>query len=165
MRGGGIFHPNFFYHPRRTVESAELVHIKIYKLTPNSVEWTPGVGMEVEDDTLIWEGRGRFQPNKDWRARPREVQYEYDAVMAVRIQIPIGKNLVGAVWDDDKERYTVYGDDPLFVKDLRVEVVDGPAIGFENQEGTNLYVRNAVQNQNLWQYNLLCDVKTGGQRE
>lgn len=162
MRAGGIFHPNFFYAPRRTVESAELVHLKIYKLTPESPEWVPGVGLEVEPDSLVWEGHGRYQPNKDWRSRPREVQFEYDAVQAVRIQIPIGRNLVGAIFDVDENRYTSYGADPNFVKDMRVEVVSGPVTGFEHSEGKNLYIRNAIQNQNLWQYNLLCDTKTGG---
>lgn len=161
MRAGGIFHPNFFYAPRRTVETAELVHIKIYALTPNGAEWEPGVGLEVDPDTLVWEGQGRFQPNKDWRSRPREVQFEYDAVQAVRIQIPVGRNQVDAVWDEVADRYISYGADPAFVKDMRVEVVGGPVKGFEHTDGKNLYIRNAIQNQNLWQYNLLCDTKTG----
>lgn len=162
MRVGGVFHPDFFYAPRRTVETAGLVYLKIYDLTPEGADWEPGIGLEVDPDTLVWEGHGRFQPNKDWRSRPREVQFEYDAVQAVRIQIPIGRNLVGSVYDDALGRYTAYGPDPEFVKDMRVEVIDGPVKGFENTEGKNLYVRNAIQNQNLWQYNLLCDTKTGG---
>lgn len=161
MRLVGVFHPDFFYSPRRTVETAELVHLRIYDLTPEGAEWEPGVGLEVQPDTLVWEGNGRFQPNKDWRSRPREVQFEYDAVMAVRIQIPIGKNLVGAMYDMEKKRYVSYGQDPELVKDMRVEVVNGPVAGFEVMEGKNLYIRNAIQNQNLWQYNLLCDTKTG----
>lgn len=162
MRVGGVFHPDFFYAPRRTVETAALTHIKIYALTPNGAEWEPGVGLVVEDDTLVWEGLGRFQPNKDWRARPREVQFEFDAMQAVRIQIPIGKNRVGAVYDDLRGRYTSYGTDPHFIKDMRVEVIGGPVKGFEIIEGDNLYIRNALQSQNLWHYNLLCDTKTGG---
>ena len=162
MRVGGIFHPDFFFSPRRTVETAELVHLKIYAMTPEAAEWEPEVGLTVKDDDLLWEGYGRYQPNKDWRSRPREVQFEYDAVQAVRIQIPIGRNLLGSVKDPQTGRYTQYGPDPNFIKDMRVEVIDGPVKGFENSEGTNLYIRNAIQNQNLWQYNLLCDVKTGG---
>lgn len=162
MRAGGIFHPNFFYAPRRTLDTSQLIDINIYDLTPNGAEWFPGVGMDVDPDTLLWSGKGRFQPNKDWRSRPREVQFEYDAVQAVRIQIPIGKNLLGAVWDENEKRYTSYGTDPEFVKDLRVEVIGGPVKGFESTEGKNLYIRNAIQNQNLWVYNLLCDTKTGG---
>lgn len=164
MRGGGIFHPDFFYNPRRTVESAQLMNLKIYKLTPNGAEWYPG-NMEISLDELVWEGKGRVQPNKDWRARPREVQFEYDAVQAVRVQIPIGKNLVGAVWDDSKKRYTSYGPDPKFVKDMRVLLGDDAVAGTEIMKGDNLYIRNAIQNQNLWVYNLLCDTKTGGFKE
>ena len=163
MRTGGIFHPNFFYSPRTSLETADLVKLKIYKLTPNAAEWEPGVGVTTTPDTLVWEGRGRFQPNKDWRSRPREVQFEYDAIQAVRIQIPIGKNLVGAMYNMVEKRYVSYGADPEFVKDMRVEVVDGPVTGFDSTEGKNLYIRNAIQNQNLWHYNLLCDTKTGAQ--
>lgn len=163
MRVGGVFHPDFFYAPRRTVDTADLTDIRIYALTPNGAEWEFGVGLELEPDTLVWEGKGRFQPNKDWRARPREVQFEYDAVQAVRIQIPVGKNLVGAVYDPVAKRYTSYGNDPQFVKDMRVEVIGGPVSGFEIMEGDNLYIRNALQSQNLWHYNLLCDTKTGAQ--
>ena len=163
MRTGGIFHPNFFYAPRTSLETADLVKLKIYKLTPNAAEWEPGVGVTTTPDTLVWEGRGRFQPNKDWRSRPREVQFEYDAIQAVRIQIPIGKNLVGAMYNTVENRYVSYGADPEFVKDMRVEVVDGSVTGFDSTEGKNLYIRNAIQNQNLWHYNLLCDTKTGSQ--
>lgn len=163
MRVGGLFHPNFFYAPRPVLDTADLVKLRIYDLTPEAAEWTPGVGLEVEEDTLVWEGHGRFQPNKDWRARPREVQFEYDAIQAIRIQIPIGKNLIGATYDNDLNRYTAYGNDPHFVKDMRVEVVDGPVKGFEQFTGDNLYIRNALQSQNLWHYNLLCDTKTGSQ--
>lgn len=163
MRVGGIFHPNFFYAPRPTLETADLVQLRIYKVAPEGAGWVPGVGMDITPDELVWEGKGRFQPNKDWRARPREVQFEFDAVMAVRIQIPIGKNLVNATWDPDKKRYTAYGTDPDFHKDMRVEVVQGAVKGFDIQKGDNLYIRNAIQSQNLWHYNLLCDTKTGAQ--
>lgn len=162
MRGPGVFHPNFAYHPRPGLASTRQTKIKIYDLTPEAIEWVPGNEPTVTPDTLIWEGFGRFQPNKDWRARPREVQYEYDAIQAVRVQIPIGKNLVGAVYDTDAGRYTAYGEDPKFVKNMRVHVEWGTVKGFETMEGTDLYIRNAVQGQSLWQYNLLCDTKTGG---
>lgn len=162
MRNGGIFHPQFFYEPRRTTSTSQLVDIEIFRLAPNGGEWYPEEGMDITLDTKVWKGKGRVQPNKDWRARPREVQYEYDAVQAVRIQIPIGKNLVGAVWDDEKKRYTSYGEDPNFIKDMRVHILGGPVKGFEVMVGDNLYIRNATQNQNLWVYNLLCDTKTGG---
>lgn len=162
MRSGGIFHPQFFYAPRRTTDTSQLVDLEIFALTPDSPDWVPEVGLTVTPDVKVWVGKGRVQPNKDWRARPREVQFEYDAVQAVRVQIPIGKNLLGAVWDPVQNRYTSYGTDPHFIKDMRVRIVGGPVKGFEMMEGDNLYVRNAIQNQNLWVYNILCDTKTGG---
>lgn len=165
MRSGGIFHPQFFYAPRRTTSTSQLVDIDIFALAPNGGEWVPGVGMAVTPDVKVWSGKARVQPNKDWRARPREVQFEYDAVQAVRVQIPIGKNLLGAVKDPVTGRYTSYGNDPHFVKDMRVKILGGPVKGFKIMEGDNLYIRNAIQNQNLWVYNLLCDTKTGGVNE
>lgn len=162
MRAAGVFHPSFFYHPRNTLDTTQLAKLNIYAISPGGPGWTPGVGLGPTADTLVWSGRGRFQPNKDWRSRPREVQHEYDAVMAVRIQVPIGKNLVGATRDPVTNKVVKYGVDPKFVKDMRIEVVEGPAEGFEMMEGDDLYIRNAIQNQNLWQYNLLCDTKTGG---
>lgn len=162
MRSGGIFHPQFFYAPRRTTATSQLVEVDIFALTPDSPEWVPRVGLDVTPDVKVWTGKARVQPNKDWRARPREVQYEYDAVQAVRVQLPIGKNLLGAVQDPVTGRYTSYGADPQFVKDMRVKIKSGPVKGFEQLIGDNLYVRNAIQNQNLWVYNILCDTKTGG---
>ena len=161
MRVGGILHPNFFYAPRRTVESAEIVDIQIYRVAPNGDDWDPYKGMQPEPDELVWKGKGRFQPNIDWRARPREVQFEYDATHSVRIQIPVGKNQVGAVWNEAAQRFTSYGEDPKFIKDMRVWVDKAPVKGFEYQEGINLFIRNALSTQNVWQYNLLCDTKTG----
>ena len=161
MRAGGVFHPRFFYDPRRVTKSSELVELKIYNLSEDQPEWSPGEGFSVGTDELIWHGFGRFQPNKDWRARTRGIHYDYTAIHAIRIQIPIGENLVGAVYDDEKGRYVEYGQDPKFRKDQRVEVVQGPVKGFEITEGESLYIRNAEQSQNLWHYNLLCDTKTG----
>jgi len=162
MRSSGVFHPNFFYHPRRTLDTTQLVRIAILDPTPESIDWNFGEGVSLVPDTPVWSGFARVQPNKDWRARPREVQFEYDGTQAVRVQIPIGKNLLGAQLDPDTGRYTSYGPDPHFVKDMRVRIIEGSVKGFEIMEGDFLYIRNAIQNQNLWVYNLLCDTKTGG---
>ena len=163
MRTGGVFHPNFFYSPRRTLVTTQLVDLEIFALTPEGGEWVPGVGLDITPDVKAWKGKGRVQPNKDWRARPREVQFEYDAMQAVRVQLPIGKNLIGAVTDLDTGKVISYGEDPEFIKDMRVRVLSAPVKGFEMMLDDDFYIRNAIQNQNLWVYNLLCDTKTGGQ--
>lgn len=163
MRVGGVFHPDFFYTPRRTTDTTQLADLEIFFTTPEADVWVPGVGVNPVPDVLAWTGKGRVQPNKDWRSRPREVQFEYDAVQAVRVQIPIGQNLAGATYDpNDPTRVIAFGPDPHFVKDMRVRIKGGPVNGFQLMEGDNLMIRNAVQSQNLWLYNLLCDIKTGG---
>jgi len=161
MRSSGVFHPDFFYHPRRTLETTQLVPVTILAMNPNSGEWEPGQGIVENRDTPVWQGRARVQRNKDWRARPREVQFEYDGTQAVRVQLSIGKNLVGATFDADGN-VREYGPDPEFLKDMRVHINGSAVKGFEGMIDDNLYIRNAVQNQNLWVYNLLCDTKTGG---
>lgn len=164
MRTGGVFHPDFFYAPRRTTGTTQLAGVEIYDLDGTTPGWEPGVGNLPSGAKLIWKSEARVQPNKDWRARPREVQYEYDATHAIRVQVPIGKNLAGAKYEDpnDPLKITEYGPDVDFIKDMVVRVVSGPVQGFETSLGDEFTIRNAHQSQNLWLYNLLCDTKTGG---
>jgi hypothetical protein len=156
--GRGIFHPDFFYHPRTTVESAMIARVKIYKPTGVPADWVPSVGMDNDGYILVWEGPARVQPNKDWRARPKEVAGEFNAVHAVRVQIPVGRNELGGVKSGD--RFSSYGVDPAFAKDYRVDVVDMPVIGTIRMEDKALTVRNALVSSNAWLINLLCDVGT-----
>lgn len=159
LRGNGVFHPNFFYMPRRTVETAMIAQVRISKPTGGVAKWTPGVGMAGGIYAPIWEGHARVQPNKDWRARPREQVGEFEAVHAIRVQLPIGKNEWGGTYNDEGE-LVAYGTDPEFYKDYMVEVIDTSVIGAEQLEGDVYYVRNAKTSANLWLYNLLCDTGT-----
>lgn len=155
--GTGVFHPNFFYMPRRTVETPMIARVRVAKPTGNPSEWVPGVGMSGGNYETMWEGRARLQPNKDWRARPREQVGEFEAVHAIRVQLPIGKNEYGATVVDGK---TIYAPDPMFAKDWVVHVLDTRVIGAQNLEGDRYYIRNAKNSANLWLYNLLCDTGT-----
>ncbi len=160
LRGNGVFHPNFFYAPRRTVESAMIAQVRVSEPTGNVATWTPGSGMSSGIYAPIWEGHARVQPNKDWRARPREQVGEFDAVHAIRVQLPIGKNEWGATYDPISGEITAYAPDPEFYKDYMVEVVNTDVIGAEQLEGDVYYIRNAKTSANLWLYNLLCDTGT-----
>jgi hypothetical protein len=143
----GIFHPQFFYHPRPTVESGMLAKVEIYKPTGKLPEWEgPGKGMSDEGYELIWRGPARIQPDKDWRARVRNFGGEMSGIFAVRVQVPINKNELGP--------------DRRFRKDYRVDIIEAPVEGTETLEGMSLYVRNAVNSANAWLYNLLCDTDT-----
>ena len=149
MHKFGIFHPDFFYHPRTAVESAMIIDVEIYKPTGADSEWTPGVGMANNMYQLVWTGKARVQPDKDWRARAREAAGEYTAVQAVRIQVGIGKNT-----------FTGPAASEAFEKDYLVRVVDTHVIGTGEMIANRYIVRNALNSGNKWVHNLLCDAQT-----
>lgn len=155
----GAFHPQFFYHARPVVESTMLAGVNIYRPTGNQSTWTPGEGMSTDAYELVWMGDARIQPNKDWRARDREFAGEFDATHAVRIQIPMQKNRLGAVVDTDG-RIISYGPEVEFHKDFYVKVTATYVKGTEELINTRYTVRNAVNSSNAWVHNLLCDTGT-----
>lgn len=155
-----LFHPQFYYAHRPIVNSAQVAQVIIYKPTGNITEWVPGAD-EFGDDLYVkvWEGHARVQPNKDWRARPKEAAGDFDVTHAVRVQIPIGENLVGSTFDPVDGR-RIYGVDPVFAKDFRVDVMVSPVKGTERLVGDQFIVRNASISSNAWVHNLLCDTGT-----
>lgn len=161
MRAGGVFHPDYFYHIRPSVNSTQIARAKVYAPTGERANWTPGVGIPVNTTkVLVWEGYARFQPNRDWRARPRNHAGEHVSTHAIRVQLPIGQNEFGAVLDAD-DNIISYGEDPIFESGFWVEAVDVPVTGSDALENLqNLVVRNALRSSNSWLYNLLCDVGT-----
>lgn len=159
MRASTVFDPRYFYHARPTVESTQIAHIEVFEHIPGvPSEWTPGVGMN-NPWILRWKGQGRVQPNKDWRARAREVAGEFSATHAVRIQLGIGKNELGAVYDDDGN-IIQYGTDPSFGLGWRVHVVEVPITGADKLLTRDYLIRNAIVSSNTWSYRLLCDTDT-----
>lgn len=143
----GMFHPDFAYHVRPTVNSAQLAKVKVYKPTGVRATWTPGDGMSDDSYELVWQGQGRIQPDLDWRARNRDFSGEQTGVIAVRVQLPIGGNELG--------------DDVTFAANYRVNIEYMPNSGGNTMVGKTLYVRNATMSSNAWLYNLLCDSDTG----
>lgn len=152
----GVFHPDFFYHPRPVVEAAQTTLVEIYEPTGETIEWMPGQTTVDNTLRLAWKGRARVQPNKDWRARARNFGQEADVTHAVRVQIAIGRNEQGATYDV-AGKITAYGPDPKFAKDFVVICKESAVTGTSELMGIHLTVRNAINSTNLWQYNLLCD--------
>lgn len=149
----GIFHPNFYYMPRTGLETAMVATVEVYR--PNGTEgehWEPGGFVGSSNNALIWRSKARVQPNKDWRARVRAMQGEFDATHAVRFQLPIGGNELAG-----KPK------DVAFYKDDLVRVIGSPVVGSEGLLGNRFVVRNAINSANLWLHNLLCDVGTKDQ--
>lgn len=164
MRKPGIFHPEFFYHPRPTIQTAMVARVDIYKPTGQAAEWDGADGMDDNLLELIWRSNARVQPNIDWRARTRKFVGEFDATQAVRVQVPIGYNELGAVRDEHGE-FITYGPDVEFFMGYVVKLTASAVKGTESMVGNEYVVRNALKSSNTWVHNLLCDTgtKTGGQ--
>lgn len=159
LNNRGIFHPNFAYHPRLALSGSQQTLVEVFKPTGGTAKWVPGTGMENNTLEKVWRGYARVQPNIDWRARTREHGNEFNSTHAVRIQLSIGRNLLGAVLDVDGKVVT-YGDDPTFAKDFIVMVVESPVSGTQGLLDKPFVVRNALTNDKAWLYNLLCDTGT-----
>jgi hypothetical protein len=158
MRVGGFFHPKYVTHVRPVVESSQIARAEVYKPTGQHPQWVAGEGMKDNMLELVWQGAARVQPNIDWRARVRDVAGEFDATMAVRIQLPIGKNEFGGVKEGNE--WVSYGIDPIFSLGYVVRVVGTPVTGSEILQHRDYTVRNALPSSNQWVHNLLCDVGT-----
>lgn len=146
MRQGGVFHPEWFYRARRTVESAMLATVEIWRPTGEVPVWDGGEEMSAGYE-LVWVSKARLQPNKDWRARPKEFSGEYDAVHAIRVQVPMNGNELGDQSID-------------FTKDFIVRVTSSRVVGTEHLVEQEYVVRNASLSANAWVHNLLCDFGT-----
>lgn len=159
LNRGGIFHPMFPYHPRSGLETSQMVLVEGYKPTGRTAEWVPGVGMNDETLELVWRGYARVQPDKDWRARAREQGNEFNAVQAVRVQIGVDRNLLGAV-TNEAGKITEYGPIVVFAQDYVIRVTGARVTGTEALLGRDLAVRNALPSTHPWITNLLCDAST-----
>lgn len=158
MKVGTVFHPRYPYHARPVANGRMTATIEVYATNGQHEEWEPGVGMVNPGRTLIWKSKGSVQPNIDWRARTRDHAGEFNATMAVRFDLPIGMNEVGAVKVDGK--IVSYGPDPVFALGDIVIVTESPVSGTESLIGREYTVRNALPSSYMWQHNLLCDVGT-----
>lgn len=159
MRQAQIFHPLFATHPRAGLETSMQDFIEISKPTGQRSDWVPGQGIAPGAYELVYRGPGRVQPNIDWRARDRNHSGELNAILAVRVQTPFGKNLVGAVLDVNGEVVT-YGPDQLIAKDYIVRVISSRAPDAEQLQKHEFVIRNAVQASEKWLRTYLADTGT-----
>lgn len=158
MRSTGIFHPLFATHPRLGLETSMTDYIEIREPTGDYPTWVPGEPIGAGTYVAVYRGPARVQPNLDWRARDRKIGGELDATQAVRIQIPFGRNEVGATYDAGV--IVNYGDDPFVAKDYIVHVISSQAESSESLQDYTFVVRNAIQASQKWLRNFLADTGT-----
>lgn len=159
MRTPTVFHPLYITHVMPSVNGTQLARARVYRNSTGRPQWEPGVGNVASGDVQIWEGPCRVQANIDWRARTRELQGEFDATMATRIQLPMNHNEFGAVLNTDGTINT-YAPDPSFAFGDIVEVTEVNGPGQETLLHKRYTVRNALPSTNMWVHDLLTDVGT-----
>lgn len=159
MRRGSVFDPRFITHVQPTVNGFMTARCKVFRPNQNRPGWVPGVGNTDGAFDQIWEGICRAQPNIDWRARVRDFEGEYDATMAVRIDLPMNMNEYGATRDVNGN-ITRYGADPNFALGDLVNIVKVAGPGQDTLLNKEFTVRNALPSTTMFQHNLLCDVGT-----
>lgn len=150
MHGTGIFHPQFKYHPRPSIETAMMDRIEIYEPTGKPAQWTPGVGMNDDSWRIVYRGRARLQPDQDWKARDRNFANEHTATLGVRIGIPVQGNEL-----DPADPIA-----PFIGKGYKVVVIDPSPESKDWIEGTDLIVRNPLQATQKWLRTFVADTGT-----
>lgn len=150
MHGTGIFHPQFKYHPRRSIDQAMPDRIEIYAPTGVQPEWTPDGGMSADTYELVYRGNARIQPDQDWKARDRNFANELTSVLGLRIGIPVRGNEL----TPDKAA-------PFLSKNWKVVVIEPSE---ETQQfiplEADIIVRTAIQASEKWLRTFVADVGT-----
>lgn len=133
-------------HHRLAAEGWMSADIAIYReFNPGEVRWDAEtneiVGSQFE---MLWTGRARVQPNKDWRARSVESASDPEMVQYIRVQIPLKKD----------------GPVPhLNVADIIRVLPPDPAGTWEHDRDLESWifrVRNTGNSSNNWLRNILC---------
>lgn len=132
-----IFHPEFIFHHRATVNSAGLARVLIERVT-NRGEWNPATGLIDGATTLaLYEGRARIQKV----AFPTNRDFVEDAAKFQRMRVQIG-------FEDNE---LVPADFEPQIND-RIKVLLNPSD--PGKAGTYYYVHGDESSSNAWQRTL-----------
>lgn len=84
--------PRWMYHHRRVAEGFMVARVTITRRSEAPAVWDPATGTSSSVPVVVWEGRARIQPNKDWRVRYVETGLDPQLMQIVRVQIPLRKD-------------------------------------------------------------------------
>lgn len=145
--------PRWVTHHRSVATGWMAAQITVYKVATETFDWDPlndpfkrdpGVAME---QTAIYLGPGRVQPNKDWRARLMEEGNSIVTTHAIRVQLDYQGNTLG-----NGSFPQIEAQDVLRVTDV-----------FRDDSGILtkwlFTIRNISVGSNAWVHTLLCDVE------
>ena len=128
-----IFHPEFIFHHRATVNSAGLARVLIERLVSRG-GWNPQTGQEPDVLIPLYEGRARIQKV----AFPTNRDFVEDSAKFQRMRIQVG-----------------FEDNELVPQDFqpeindRIKVLDNPSD--PGKVGTFYYVHGDESSSNAWQ--------------
>jgi hypothetical protein len=128
-----IFHPEFIFHHRATVNSAGLARVLIERLVSRG-GWNPQTGQEPDVLIPLYEGRARIQKV----AFPTNRDFVEDSAKFQRMRIQVG-----------------FEDNELVPQDFqpeindRIKVLDNPSD--PGKVGTFYYIHGDESSSNAWQ--------------
>lgn len=129
-----IFHPEFIFHHRATVNSAGLARVLIERITSRG-DWNPATGLMDGASTLpLYEGRARIQKV----AFPTSRDFVEDTAKFQRVRVQIG-----------------YEDNELVPADFELKPNDRITVLYDPSDssrvGKKYYVHGDETNSNSWQ--------------
>lgn len=158
MRRTAVYDPRFIRSMQpAAIGLASLIRCAVFRTIGDRPGWVAGSGNTPDTVTKLWEGFCRVQPMIDMRARAGDFAGEYDAVEAVRFNLPFERNEFGATLDINNKIVT-YGDDPVFAYGDMIDVTQVFNPGQQVLLPKRFTVRNALSSTTALQHDLLCDV-------
>lgn len=169
LNARGSIDPRFALHNRPVATSAMIAEVRVLHPGSPVTPWNPfsddpdervfASAVGTKQYTPHYVGRGRVQPNKDWRARRYQWNIEAAADHAVRFQIDLTGNTItnaAKLYPEQKsfEAGGMHNGDVVVVS--RVAAPYG--IPLEPMIAQFQYVvRNISASSNSWVRTLLCD--------
>lgn len=141
----GIFDPRWVYHHRATVASSELATIRVTRQTESST-WTPETGMSGGAETVLYEGKARWQKFGFITRR----DHMSDAAQFQRVRVQIAFEEVDAY--RTANGITIEPD--YFHPNDRIELVENDAN--PDSVGSVVYLWGDTTSSNPWHHTFVC---------
>lgn len=129
--------PRWPLHHRSVPVGWQVADIIVARRDGTEAVWDPTTGDVTGGEwTYVWWGKGRLQPNKDWRARRHDAENSPMVQSAIRVQAPMDCP-------------------PMLVADA-IGVLASPYD--TSLERYVFHVRNPVESSNTWGRSVLADI-------
>lgn len=159
-----LFDPRWVFANRQSVQGSMLIRGEVFRIdakTPDTSTWEPFAANPANrqplapvNETLIYLGPARVQPNQDWRARKVNWGTETVTEHAVRVALSFEQNELAT----SGEQFPIIQPRDFF-RVLEVLTVDGIKVD-PNMLGNIYTIRVVNSSSNAWTRDMLCDIVT-----